>query len=141
VTACLRPDGTPALALTEVEVSDEERAEGIHYLRAEAQLAARGYEEPMVHFGDREAPPFIQLPPELEKLFVVLEHDLPDREQLGRIAQELTADRPEDLPQGDDLARLLDAAAGLTRSEAEGAFAPSLVRHGAGVPQEKWTLS
>src|SRR5262249_52362437 len=59
--------------------------------------------------------PVVQIPVELEKLFVVLEHALPDREQLERIARELTSDHPEDLPQGEDLQRVLDAAAGLTR--------------------------
>jgi hypothetical protein len=75
--------------------------------------------------------PVVQIPVELEKLFVVLEHSLPDRQQLERIARELTADQPEDMPQGDDLQRVLDAAAGLTRYESEGAFALSLTRHNA----------
>src|SRR5262249_30352206 len=75
--------------------------------------------------------PVVQVPVELEKLFVVIEHTLPDRGQLERIARELTADHPEDLPQGEDLVRVLDAAAGLTRYEAEGAFALSLTRHNA----------
>jgi hypothetical protein len=72
--------------------------------------------------------PVVQVPVELEKLFVVLEHALPDRPQLERIARELTSDSPDDLPQGDDLQRVLDAAAGLTRYEAEGAFALSLTQ-------------
>src|SRR5262245_21129058 len=66
--------------------------------------------------------PVVQIPVELEKLFVVIEHSLPDRAQLQRIAQELTTDEPDDMPKGDDLQRVLDAAAGLTRYEAEGAF-------------------
>jgi len=64
--------------------------------------------------------PIVQIPIELEKLFVVIEHALPDREQLQKIARDLTSDRPDDLPQGDDLERVLDAASGLTRIEAEG---------------------
>jgi hypothetical protein len=84
--------------------------------------------------------PVVQIPAELEKLFVVLEHALPDRGQLERIARELTADQPEDLPQGDGLARVLDAAAGLTRYEAEGAFALSLTRHNALRPESIWEL-
>jgi hypothetical protein len=84
--------------------------------------------------------PVVQLPVELEKLFVVLEHALPDRAQLERIARELTSDSPEDLPQGEDLQRVLDAAAGLTRYEAEGAFALSLTRHNALRPQSIWEL-
>jgi hypothetical protein len=84
--------------------------------------------------------PVVQVPVELEKLFVVLEHSLPDRTQLERIAQELTRDEPDDLPQGDDLQRVLDAAAGLTRYEAEGAFALSLTRHNALRPEAIWEL-
>ncbi len=84
--------------------------------------------------------PVVTIPVELEKLFVVLDHPLPDREQLLRIARELTSDSPEDLPQGDDLPRVLDAAAGLTRYEAEGAFALSLTRHNAIRPDVLWEL-
>ena len=84
--------------------------------------------------------PVVAIPVELEKLFVVLEHSLPDRAQLERIARELTSDSPEDLPQGEDLQRVLDAAAGLTRYEAEGAFALSLTRHNALRPQAVWEL-
>jgi hypothetical protein len=84
--------------------------------------------------------PVVQIPVELEKLFVVLEHQLPDREQLLGIARELTSDSPDDLPQGDELQRVLDAAAGLTRVEAEGAFALSLTRHNALVPQAVWEV-
>jgi hypothetical protein len=84
--------------------------------------------------------PVVQLPPELEKMFVVLEHTLPNREALERIAREVTSDTPEDLPQGDDLQRVLDAAAGLTRYEAEGAFSLSLTRHNALQPETLWEL-
>jgi hypothetical protein len=84
--------------------------------------------------------PVVQIPAELEKLFVVLEHELPDRGQLERIARELTADSPDDLPQGEGLQRVLDAAAGLTRYEAEGAFALSLSRHNALRPEAVWEL-
>jgi hypothetical protein len=84
--------------------------------------------------------PLVQVPVELEKLFVVIEHALPDRAQVERIARELTADQPGDLPQGEDLQRVLDAAAGLTRYEAEGAFALSLTRHNALRPESVWEL-
>jgi hypothetical protein len=84
--------------------------------------------------------PVVQVPVEVEKLFVVLEHPLPDRQALERIARELTSDSPEDLPQGDDLQRVLDAAAGLTRYEAEGAFALSLTRHNTLRPQTIWDI-
>ena len=84
--------------------------------------------------------PVVQIPIELDKLFVVLEHPLPDRDQLGDIARELTSDSPGELPNGLDLGRILDAAAGLTRYEAEGAFALSLARHGTLRPQAIWDL-
>lgn len=75
--------------------------------------------------------PVVELPRELEKLFVVLEHELPDREQLAAIARELAGDDAND-DDADEaaLAAALDAAAGLTRYEAEGAFALALVRDG-----------
>jgi hypothetical protein len=84
--------------------------------------------------------PTVQVPVELEKLFVVIEHALPDRTQLEQIARGVTADNPEEMPQGDDLQRVLDAAAGLTRYEAEAAFALSLTRHDALRPESIWEL-
>ncbi len=84
--------------------------------------------------------PVVQIPIELEKLFVVLEHSLPDREQLEGIARELTTEQPDDLPKGEALARVLDASSGLTRYEAEGAFALSLTRHNAIRPEVIWEL-
>jgi hypothetical protein len=82
--------------------------------------------------------PIVQVPVELEKLFVIVEHDLPDREQLQHIARGVA--KEDELPKGDDLARLLDAASGLTRYEAEGAFALSLVRHDRLDPRAVWEL-
>src|SRR5271155_2459499 len=49
--------------------------------------------------------PILQLPVELERLFVVLHHDLPGRDQLEPIARELTSDEPGGLPAGNDLQR------------------------------------
>ena len=71
----------------------------------------------------------VSIPTELEKLFVVIEHELPGREQLADIAQGI-ANEPGELPDGPELDRILDAAAGLTRYEAEAAFSLSLVREG-----------
>jgi hypothetical protein len=84
--------------------------------------------------------PIVQIPPELEKLFVVLEHPLPCRDQLERIAQELLRDDALAMPQGKDLDRVLEAASGLTRYEAEGAFSLSVVRHNRIVPEVLWEL-
>ncbi len=63
----------------------------------------------------------VAVPVELEKLMVVVEHDLPNREQLEQIARGIATEESE-LPAGDDLQTVLDAAAGLTRYEAEGAL-------------------
>ena len=73
--------------------------------------------------------PIVQVPTELDKQFVVIEHALPGREQLADIARGIATER-EELPIGVEFERVLDAAAGLTRYEAEGAFSLSLVRHG-----------
>ena len=70
----------------------------------------------------------VHIPVELERQFVVIEHDLPGRDQLERIARGI-ATEPGELPEGEGLTAVLDAAAGLTRVEAENAFSLSLVRH------------
>jgi hypothetical protein len=59
ITACMRSDGSPTFVRTEVEVTPEERDNGVHYYLAEAQLIEAGYEEPYVHFDDRETPAFL----------------------------------------------------------------------------------
>jgi hypothetical protein len=84
--------------------------------------------------------PLVQLPAELERQFVVLTHDLPHREQLAQIAREIGGDEPATLPTGPAWEALLDAAAGLTRSEAEGAFALSIARQGVLQPDAVWEL-
>jgi len=76
--------------------------------------------------------PVVQIPIELEKLFVVIEHELPDRNALTDIARELH-DTPEYVP-------AVDAACGLTRYEAEGAFALSLTRHDRLDPETVWEI-
>jgi SpoVK/Ycf46/Vps4 family AAA+-type ATPase len=64
---------------------------------------------------------------------------LPSREQLAEIARGVATEEGE-LPGDADMAAVLDAAAGLTRYEAEGAFSLALVRHGRLRPQEIWEL-
>ena len=85
----------------------------------------------------------VQLPAELEKLFVVVEHDLPTRDQLLEIARGVATEPGEMPAAGDDgaaLSALLDASAGLTRWQAENAFSLSLVRHGRLSPPVMWEL-
>lgn len=83
--------------------------------------------------------PLVQLPVELERLFVVVPHDLPDRSQIQAIAASIALEA-EELPSGPELDQVLDAATGLTRYEAEGAFSLSLVRHGKLEPSTLWEL-
>ncbi|MCA9222583.1 MAG: AAA family ATPase, partial [Planctomycetales bacterium] len=73
--------------------------------------------------------PVVSLPVELEKLFVVLGHELPSREQLAEIAEGIATEVGE-FPEGRERDSVLDAAVGLTRYEAENAFSLSLVREG-----------
>ncbi|MBW3601039.1 MAG: AAA family ATPase, partial [Planctomycetes bacterium] len=83
--------------------------------------------------------PVVALPPELEKLFTVTEHRLPTRLQLAEIARGVATEAGE-LPNGNDLHAVLDAASGLTRFEAENAFSLSLVRHGRVTPESVWQV-
>jgi hypothetical protein len=79
--------------------------------------------------------PVVQIPLELEKVFVVVEHQLPDQTTLAKIAVEL-----EDEGGQVHEPKAITAAAGLTRYEAEGAFALSIARHGQLNPAEVWEL-
>jgi hypothetical protein len=81
--------------------------------------------------------PVVQIPVELEKLFVTVEHELPNKEALSRIATQIGT-QPGDLP--DDLSQVVEAANGLTRYEAEGVYALSLARHGVVRPDVVWDL-
>ncbi|PQO40368.1 AAA family ATPase [Bremerella cremea] len=83
--------------------------------------------------------PIVQIPLELEKLFVVVEHALPNREQLEEIARGI-ATEPGELPDDHEFGRVLDASAGLTRMGAEGAFALSLIREQRVTSKAVWEL-
>lgn len=83
--------------------------------------------------------PLIQIPIELEKLFIVVEHELPSRSQLEELARGVATEAAE-LPSGPQLDAVLDAAGGLTRHEAEAAFSLSLVRHGRLTPDALWEI-
>ena len=84
--------------------------------------------------------PVVLIPVELERAFVIVDHELPTQDQLGQIATEVLADHPDGLPTDRAWQALLEAAAGLTRAEAEGAFALSLARHDALRPDVIWDL-
>jgi hypothetical protein len=84
--------------------------------------------------------PVVALPVDLEKQFVVVEHALPDREQIREIMVNVANGDGEIPDDQAELNRLLDSAVGLTRYEAEGAFALSLARHGKLVPSVLWEI-
>lgn len=81
--------------------------------------------------------PIVKLPSELEKLFVVLDHELPTKDQLWSIATSLVAEKEDDYTE-EQKQKILEAAIGLTRQEAESIFCLSLVRHGHLEPGEIW---
>ena len=59
VTACSNANGAPDFGLTVVRATTEEIAEGIHYDLAAAELLENGYETPLLHFDEIEAPAFL----------------------------------------------------------------------------------
>jgi hypothetical protein len=76
--------------------------------------------------------PVVHIPVELEKLFTVIDHQLPDREQLLSLAAKANGGP---LPNEANTQRVLDAAAGMTRLEADDAFSLSIIKHDRLVPE------
>jgi hypothetical protein len=132
VGALAGPDGTALLALRNFHrfLGSVEVVQAL-----DTRLAAGKHDRTFVVV----LAPVVQVPVELEKLFIVIDHDLPGRGQLEAIARGV-ATEPGELPDGDGLAAVLDAAAGLTRVEAENAFSLSLVRHGRLNPDVLWEI-
>ena len=58
-TACLNAGSIPDFAITQVEVTHEEHANGVHCDRVEELLLEEGYEEPFLHYDDFDAPAFL----------------------------------------------------------------------------------
>lgn len=81
-----------------------------------------------------------QIPEEVEKMFQIIEHPLPDRKQLLEIAQSIAVEEGELPEDKDELDAVIDAAAGLTRMEAEGAYSLSLVREERVIPKPVFGL-
>lgn len=69
------------------------------------------------------------LPPELEREVVVIEYKLPDKQALGVVLDAICDSGNATKLKGDKRDMVLDAASGLTTTEAENAFALSLVEH------------
>jgi len=82
----------------------------------------------------------LALPPELEREFAIIEFALPEREQLGLVLDGILASHnetraaerksPMAKPESSVLSTLIDAARGMTTTEAENAYALSLVETG-----------
>ena len=80
--------------------------------------------------------PHSTIPLELQKHFVVVEHELPNEDVLAEIANDIE-DKEKSWTNG---MVPIQAAAGLTRYEAESAFALSMVRHNHLQPDTVWEL-
>ena len=82
----------------------------------------------------------LALPPELDREFAIVEFALPEREQLGVVLDGILASHnetqvaegkpPMPKPESSVLSMLIDAARGMTTTEAENAYALSLVETG-----------
>ena len=68
------------------------------------------------------------LPPELEREFVTLDFALPDKAALGQVLDGICESAKLRKPKADEREAILDAASGMTCSEAENAFALSVVQ-------------
>jgi hypothetical protein len=85
--------------------------------------------------------PTVQLQPEIEKLFTVIHHELPDDAQLRAICDELVSDDSGYAkPTTEEVAAAVDASRGLTRQEAENAYALSIVQHKKLQPETIWNI-
>ena len=59
VSACTNANGCPDFALTVVQATCEENANGSHYDLAAAELMKSAFEPPFIHFDVDEAPAFL----------------------------------------------------------------------------------
>jgi ATP-dependent 26S proteasome regulatory subunit len=88
-------------------------------------LIAKTRQKPLVILGCR-----LCLPPELERELTVIEHALPDRDQLGTVLDGICNSAGQSPPDGEPRDQLVAAASGLTTMEAENAFALAVVERG-----------
>ena len=70
----------------------------------------------------------LKMQPEIEKCFVLIDYKLPDREQLFEVLEEIAASAKIKL--NGHTEKIIDSARGLTTTEAEDAFALSIVECG-----------
>jgi len=84
-----------------------------------------------------------KLPPEVEPLFHVIDHELPDEDEMlgilrGVVRTDELDDKEEGSPPTQEERATCKAALGLTRLQAEGVFAASTVQFGKVLPNEVW---
>jgi ATP-dependent 26S proteasome regulatory subunit len=84
------------------------------------------------------APPGTKIPHEISKSFRVLEHKLPGRDELWKLASSLL--EPEETPEetSEEAQKIVDASCGLTRMEALTAFGLSMAQNTNLVPAAIW---
>lgn len=74
--------------------------------------------------------PTIKLPPDLEKMMVLLDFELPSKDELTSVIDSLCKSNELPLPDPDTLGKVLDALSGLTTNEAEDALALAIIETG-----------
>jgi len=72
----------------------------------------------------------LNLPPELEREFTVIDIALPGFEELNAVLKGITESTEQPMPRTEIVSDLVDAARGMTTTEAENAFALSVVESG-----------
>ena len=72
----------------------------------------------------------LNLPPELEREFAVIDIALPGSEELNAVLKGITESTEQPMPKTEIVSDLVDAARGMTTTEAENAFALSVVESG-----------
>jgi SpoVK/Ycf46/Vps4 family AAA+-type ATPase len=74
--------------------------------------------------------PTIKLPPDLEKLIVLLDFELPSKDELTSVIDTLCKSNDRPMPDEQTLGKVLDALTGLTTTEAEDALALTVIESG-----------
>jgi hypothetical protein len=82
--------------------------------------------------------PSARLPPEVDPLFHIIDHELPDETELGDILDGVSLSGNDEKMNPDRRRAIAKAAMGLTRLQAEGLFASSLLRSGSIEPADIW---
>ena len=72
----------------------------------------------------------LNLPPELEREFTVIDIALPGFDELNAVLRGISESTKEEMPKPEIISDLVDAARGMTTTEAENAFALSVVESG-----------